>query len=263
MKNNFLMPAMVLCIGMLALVTGVTSCGAKGSNGSEEDPSTVCPPAETKAKVVKEPVVIHDTLGLKIYYPQFGKIDLACGDRPSKDDEKVLMVVAAAYTRKLLNNFSHDNIIGRHVSGGKYYEGAISPRCMGTFVWDGDSARFYYEDEGKALQALGAQGKGCGFEQEMMIHEGKRVRHQRPDSNREQFRALCLIDGRLAVADATKTMEFGDFIDDLQKAGATEALYMDMGPGWNWSWYRGADGKPRYIHSLALKFSTNWLTFYS
>lgn len=43
---------------------------------------------------------------------------------------------------------------------------------------------------------------------------------------------------------------------------ATEALYLDMGPGWNYSWYRDENGNPVEIHSIPTEYATNWITFY-
>ena len=49
----------------------------------------------------------------------------------------------------------------------------------------------------------------------------------------------------------------------LLDAGMSEALYMDMGPGWNYSWYREfPDSSVTWIHSVSLPSATNWLVFY-
>ena len=111
------------------------------------------------------------------------------------------------------------------------------------------------------LRTAAKQG-GCGFAQEMMIHEGKIIPHTRPDTNINEFRALCLIDGRVAITDSKGDIAFGNFIKSLLNAGATEALYLDMGPGWNYSWYRDENGDPIEIHTSPTKYATNWITFY-
>ena len=96
----------------------------------------------------------------------------------------------------------------------------------------------------------------------MMIHKGKEVSHTRSAYNTNEFRALCLIDDKVAIADSNGFMTFGDFIKNLLKAGATEALYLDMGPGWNYSWYRDENGNLIEIHHSPTKYATNWITFY-
>ena len=97
----------------------------------------------------------------------------------------------------------------------------------------------------------------------MMIHIGERVPTTRPDSNVNQFRALCQIGTTLCVVDSAEAMRFGDFIQLLLDAGMNEALYMDMGPGWNYSWYREyPDSSATWIHSASLSSATNWLVFH-
>lgn len=85
--------------------------------------------------------------------------------------------------------------------------------------------------------------------------------HTRPDRNVNEFRALCLIDGKLAMADSKGKVEFGDFINELLNAGASEALYLDMGFGWNYSWYRDENGNAVNIHPEST-VGTNWIAFY-
>lgn len=94
-----------------------------------------------------------------------------------------------------------------------------------------------------------------------MIHEGKEVDHWRESSSVNSFRALCLINGKVAIADSDGKTKFGDFISELLRACATEAIYLDMG-GWNYSWYRDNDGKVIGIHPTPNKYAANWITFY-
>ena len=204
---------------------------------------------------------IKDTLDLRIYHPNFSKIDLVCGEMPSKDDKTVIMFAEATFTGDYLDEFQHSNIAGDHVSQGKRYKGYACKRNNGAFVYYNDTPKFVYQNYSNEFDKA-AQNDGCGFAQEMMIHEGKIVPHTRPDGNTNEFRALCLIDGKVAIADSKGNVKFGDFIHNLLKAGMTEALYLDMGPGWNYSWYRDSRGNPIEIHSIPTKFATNWITFY-
>lgn len=205
-------------------------------------------------------VEIVDTLGLKIYYPNYSKIDLVCGEMPEKTDSTVIFMASAAYTKDCLDHFSHDNIIGNHVTGGKFYNGTSSKTYRGAFVYYNDTPKFIYHDWAKDLR-MAAENSGCGFAQDMMIHDGEEVDHSRESSNVNEFRALCLIDGKVAVADSDGSTNFGDFISDLLKIGATEALYLDMG-GWNYSWYRDDKGNVTEIHTYPNQYATNWITFY-
>ena len=217
------------------------------------------------------PVEIVDTYGLRIYYPNYSKIDLVCGDMPSKDDKSVIMFAEAAFTGELLDVFSHKNISSSHVSSGEYYSGYLCKRNRGVFTYYNGEPHFVYQGGflkvpwpkymEVALREAAHYGC-CGFAQEMMIHDGIEIPHTRPASNTNEFRALCLIDGKLAIADSKGSVKFGNFIKNLQQAGATEALYLDMGPGWNYSWYRDANGNPIEIHTTPTKYATNWITFY-
>lgn len=216
-------------------------------------------------------VEIADTCGLRIYYPNYSKIDLVCGEMPSKEDKSVIMFAEAAFTGELLDSFSHKNISSSHVSNGEYYSGYLCKRSRGVFTYYNGEPHFVYQGGFLkvpwpkymefALRESAHYG-GCGFAQEMMIHEGEEIVHTRPSSNINEFRALCLIDGKVAIVDSKGCMSFGNFIKSLLKVGATEALYLDMGTGWNYSWYRDANGTPVEIHQTPTRYATNWITFY-
>jgi len=40
-----------------------------------------------------------------------------------------------------------------------------------------------------------------------------------------------------------------------------EAVYCDMGPGWNYSWYRRDDGSVEELFTTPGRYTTNWITF--
>lgn len=198
---------------------------------------------------------------LIIYTPHYSTIDLVCGTMPSKSDKNVIFCAEAAFTGELLKEFKHSNILGDHVSGGVRYKGTGCKRNTGSFVYYGGKWKFLYKDYSKDLD-VAAQNGGMGFGQEMMIHDGKRVKTIRKDANRNEFRALCELNGQLCVIDSKGVYAFGDFIQLLLNEGVTEAIYLDMGSGWNYSWYRDDNGVAHEIHSLKIIYTTNWITFY-
>ncbi len=206
-------------------------------------------------------VEIEDTCMLRIYYPNYSKIDLVCGEMPKKEDKSVIMFAEAAFTAGTEEEIKQGMIAGDHVTGGKREKGYRCPRNNGAFVWYNNTPQFILKDYSEELD-MAAKNGGCGFAQEMMIHDGKEVKHTRPDSNENEFRALCLIGDKVAIADSQGFMSFGNFISNLLKVGATEALYLDMGPGWNYSWYRDERGNPIEIHTTPTSDATNWITFY-
>ena len=199
------------------------------------------------------PVMIDDTTvkGLTIYYPQFSRIDLVCGRMPSSQDTSIIYCAEAAFTHELLDEFAHSNIDGDHVSGGKRYKGAQCKDNSGAFAWFGDTTwEFVHGEYGELLDSVAAAG-GMGIRP--LWREGV-----------NQYRALCEKDGRLCIVDSREAVEYEDFVEMLDKFAPTHALYMDMGAGWNHSWWRDGRGKAHEIHPVAEKsrYCTNWITFY-
>ena len=203
--------------------------------------------------------------GLVIYYPPTDSIELRCFVRPDpKFDSSIVFCCAAAFTADWKTEPSHERIQGDHVSGGRYYRRPRLKRNTGAFFVreDGRYAFMYSHDAKQETFRPVFEHASTAFTQEMMIHQGEKVKTTRPDNNVNEFRALCLIGHRLCIADASGPMRFGAFIQLLLNAGATEALYLDMGPGWNYSWYRAfADSSETWIHSATLPSATNWLVF--
>jgi len=211
------------------------------------------------------PVLIDDTTvaGLRIYYPQFSRIDLVCETMPSQRDTAVIMCAEAAFTHELLDEFAHSNIDGDHVSGGKRYKGAKCYDNSGAFAWFGDSVwEFVHGDYSELLDSV-AQAGGMGFGQAIIIHDGESIRPLWRDGV-NQYRALCEKDGRLCIVDSRHAVEYDEFVALLEKLAPRHALYMDMGAGWNHSWWRDGKGTVQEIHPVADKsrYCTNWITFY-
>ena len=234
--------------------------------------SCACAQSSLKQEDVIEPVttVAVDTTyaGLKLYYPNFTSIDLVCGTVPSMDDGRVIMFCEAAFTNELMEEFTHKNIQCSHASGGVFFDNGVWGRNNGAFVYYDGKWEFLHCDPprssvlGAAIDTAAAHG-GMGFCQEMFIHDSHEVRHTRPDNSRNIFRALCSLGGRLCVAECSAVGTFREFINNLLAAGVTEALYLDMGKGWNYSWYRPTEGAaPVIIHPQTHNYITNWVTFY-
>lgn len=199
---------------------------------------------------------------LIIYTPDYSSVDLVCGTMPSQTNKKVIFCAEAAFTKEELGKFKHSNICGDHVSGGVRYKGTPCEQNTGAFVFYKGKWNFLYKNYSKALD-VAAQNGGMGFGQEMMIHEGKRVQTIRPDADRNEFRALCELNGKLCVIDSNGEIAFGDFIQALLDESVTEAIYLDMGAGWNYSWYRDDNGVAHEIHRKKIPYTTNWITFYA
>ena len=210
-------------------------------------------------------VSIDDTTvnGLIVYYPLYSLIDLVCAQMPSQQDTSIVFCAEAAFTHELLDEFAHSNIDGDHVSGGKRYTGAKCQDNSGAFAWFGDSTwEFVNGEYGELLDSVAAAG-GMGFGQAIIIHDGESIRPLWRDGV-NQYRALCEKDGRLCIVDSRDKVSYERFVALLEQFEPRHALYMDMGAGWNHSWWRDDDGKVHEIHPTAEKsrYCTNWITFY-
>ena len=205
-------------------------------------------------------MVIEETSNLIIYYPQYSDIDLVCGNMPVKEDESVLFCCEAAFTGQLLEVFKHSNIAGHHVSGGKFYRGYSCRPNTGCFVYYQNKWKFLLHNYAAELR-LAAENGGMGFGQNMIIYNCKTQPSFRKLHSKFQYSALCEYRGKLCVIDSKEVVSYASFIASLENIGVTHALYLDMGRGWNHSWYRGNDGKVVEIHPKTHSYTTNWLVF--
>jgi hypothetical protein len=245
----------ILFSTFITLVLCVVGCKDSKNKASQEQ--------ETNSETPVQPDFVEriDTLGAIVLYPNYSRVDLACGTMPSKQDTSVILMVAGSFTGEFLKEFKHSNIAGDHVSNGKRYKGFKCKRNTGAFVFYNGQWKFVYKDYSLALDEAAKQG-GAGFGQEMIIHKSEIKPMKRPASNKNIFRALCEIDKRLCIVQSQKEVQFKDFVAILQQLGATEALYLDMGTGWNYGWYREKNGKVHQLFNKYTPYSTNWVTFY-
>ena len=203
-------------------------------------------------------VVLCETDDLYIYYTDYDDISFVAGERPSAEDQSILLCAAAAFQADYELGFSHDNIVGWHSTDGTLERGHPQDR-LGAFTWDGEQAVIWGIDEAEeALRAAALRG-GDGYQQFIVLHNGERGGH----TSREFrcYRVLAILQGRACLIDSRTQMYYDDFIQALENLGIRDALYCDMGSGWNYSWYRGEDGKPVEIIGTPWPFSHNWIVF--
>lgn len=190
------------------------------------------------------------------------KMDMACGEIPSPENDSIVLAFAGAFTGTEFDK-GHVNVAGDHVAGGTRFNGYRCKRNTGAFTWSAKSGpQFFYKDYSSELDRAAQEG-GMGFAQEMMIHNGAKVPTTRPAGNKNVFRALCLdADGTLALYESQGIVTFGDFIDALLTQEVLEALYTDMGQGWNYCFYRNnnAETLPKYLHTQSLPYASNFIT---
>ena len=249
---------------IIALLTTV-SCRCNNSTDGERDQFafTATPAQEKPIRQHYVDVEIRDSL--TIYSPIYRRIDLVTETMPGKEQKEVILCFEAAFTGELLEEFKHTNIAGHHLSGGVFHKGYKCGSNNGVFTWDPKTGWHFYNyghtNSETVLKNVAANG-GMGFCQSLLIHEGKRLKGCFKPESRNIYRALCELDGRLCVIDCAFSMPFGRYLDALMAIGVKEAIYCDMGTGWNYSWYRDYDGSVKEIFHTPGRYTTNWVTFY-
>ena len=204
-------------------------------------------------------MVCDTAAGLNIYYPQYSRVDLSCGRMPNALDSDVIYCAEAAFTGVEAKLFRHNNIAGDHVENGNYHKGYVCRTNTACFAWYNQESHFSLGN-GHDLLPAAAKNKGMGFCQVSIIHKGQAQPLWRQNNN--FYRALCMKEGKLCIIDSKEKIPYPAFVDYLQQYGVDEALYLDMGPGWNHSWYRDNRNRLVELFPPVHDYTTNWITFY-
>ncbi len=178
---------------------------------------------------------------------------------PSKDDQSIVLSVTAAFQAHHQISFNHDNIVGVHASNGEFWNGR-SAEGVGAFTCVNGESRIWGVDEAKEAVKKAAEQGGSGFEQFLILHNGKRDNHNEIDEFR-CYRALALVNDRVCIVDSRTQVHYDEFVQALEDAGIQDAIYCDMGSGWNHSWYRDQNDKTIDIIGKPWLFSHSWLVF--
>ena len=209
-------------------------------------------------------VNIETTAILNVYYPEYTKIDLICGQMPKASQKEVEFCCEAAFTGELLNEFKHTNIADNHICNGVMKKGYRCKANTGGFVWGKGKWKFMR----KADYPTEANRWNMGFCQLLIIKDSAvRPIGAKMKNNRNIYRALCEKNGKLCIIESKKVMTYEYFVKCLSAYKVTHALYLDMGRGWNYAWYRDKKGKvvvlfPESKMAPSYKYRTNWITFY-
>lgn len=209
-------------------------------------------------------VTVETTKNLTIYYPDYSRIDLVCEQMPKAAQKDVEFCCEAAFTGELLTEFKHSNIADNHICHGEMIKGYRCKTNTGAFVWGKGKWKFMRKDD----FPVEANGWNMGFCQLQIISDGSvRPIGSKMKNSKNIYRALCEKDGRLCIIESKKAMTYEFFVKCLSDYKVTHALYLDMGKGWNYAWYRDKAGKvvvrfPESKMSPNYKYRTNWITFY-
>lgn len=203
--------------------------------------------------------VIYNTGTVYVIFPEYGDITLACGQRPSKSDQSITWCSGAAFQHDISLGFTHENIDGDHAVNGTFYESPYNKDSFAAFVYADGKFAFAFDDPSGAIREA-AEAGGSGFMQFGLIRNGEPVMNiNRPRAR--CYRTLAELNGHLCVIDSVNMLHFEDFMAELQRLGVTNALYMDMGAGWNYSWYRNAQNRVVTLFGLPVPWSHNWIVF--
>ena len=219
------------------------------------------------------PMHVDSTELLTIYDITDCQLDLACGQMPDTTQQDIILCAAAAFTGKCLDYFEHSNILGPHISDGILYEGYIENKDgipfverYALFVWKGKclNGKMLHKEicglpNELLLQDAVAHG-GMAFTQHWVIQKGEIFSPCiQPLERVECFRSLCQKGDRFYVIANREEMAYKDYCQELVEYGVENALYMDMGAGWNHSFYRDAEGQVHILHPKGHDYPTNWL----
>jgi len=203
-------------------------------------------------------VTLLQTDDLYIYCTDYDDLFYATDQRPSPDDQNVLMCVAAAFQSTYQLEFNESNIVGWHTSQGRLERGAPQDD-LGAFTYVDGVARIWDVGEAESAVREATDKGGFGYQSFVVLKNGERGSFDTHEFR--CFRVLTILDGKACIIDSRTLMHFGEFVQSLKEFGVSDALYCDMGSGWNYSWYRDTDGQAKTIIGMWWPFSHNWLAF--
>ena len=244
MKRNLILIMCALCY--------ITACAEKEQNNDSAKENT---PTMMKQNYKMK---VDTTTDLILYDITDCQLDLACGTMPNIEQEDVVLCVAAAFTGKCLDSFEHSNILGPHISQGVLYEGYEEKGGYAVFASWGKQKEFFELGNQEKLEEVAA-AKGMAFTQYWVIKDGKGYNPPRQTVKQEYYRCIAQKAGRTYVIESKEVVKFDYFVKCLVERGVENALYMDMGKGWNHSFYRNEKGGAHILHPKTHEYCTNWL----
>ena len=203
--------------------------------------------------------VVYDTGTVYVIFPAYSGVELVCETRPSKADSSITWCSGAAFQHDISLGFTQENIDGDHAVSGIFYESPYNQDNFAAFTFAEGRYSFAFDNASEAIREA-AEAGGSGFMQFGLIRDGETVmRIERPRAR--CYRTLAELNGNLCVIDSVNMLRFEDFLAELHRLGVTNAVYMDMGAGWNYSWFRDASERVVTLFGLPVPWSHNWIVF--
>lgn len=215
--------------------------------------------ADSDLLVPGDETTIYKTDTFYVFFPKYSHVDLEYGKRPKKSDRSINWCSGAAFQHDIQLGFSDQNIEGYHASKGVYSDSEYAKEEYGAVTFTEGGFRFEFDDPEGAMQEAAAHD-GSGFMQYRILRDGELVNDFNMPRVRS-YRVIAEMNGNLCIIDSIEMMHFDDFLQKLNELNVTNALYMDMGAGWNYSWYRKTDGRVKTLFGLKVPWSHNWVVF--
>ena len=203
--------------------------------------------------------VVYNTGEVYVFFPEYTEVELVCQHRPPKSDASITWCSGAAFQHDVSLGFTQENVEGDHAVRGELYLSPYNKASYAAFTFADGRFSFDFDNPTEAVRKA-AEAGGSGFMQFGLIRDGETVMLvSRPRVR--CYRTLAELNGNLCIIDSVNMIRFEDFMAELHRLGVTNALYTDMGAGWNYSWYRNAAEKVITLFSLPVPWSHNWFVF--
>lgn len=249
--------------GFLALVlAGCGSSSGGDENAGQSEAGGAAVTADTMLYV--SDITVDSVPFIKLQMnPEAAYVTVADSVIPSESDTKIALCVEAAFTGELLKEFKTTNVAGDYVIDGRFRKGYKCRANTGFLYADKDN---YVISSSKNCSEWIKKAKADGgslFQQVLIVQNGRNVYGGKPikPGSLNIYRSACIMnDSSFAVIQSKSIMALKDFIASLIKMGVRDAIYLDMGGGWNYGWYRPTEAsEPVKLFRYRTTYQTNWL----
>lgn len=247
----------------LSLATILTSVGCSNATSNKHPESQI----EEIEKVQVNDTLLHksqvyiDSLEFIVLKadPHNAYVTMTDSVIPDINDASIALCVEAAFTGEKLPKFKTTNVAGDYVIDGVKHRGYKCKANTGFLVTvNGHPSISGLDNLDRHLDT-----KETLFQQMLLVNQSVNVYKGTPikPSSENIYRAACVMsDGGFAVIQSADKISLQKFIDTLIKLGVSDALYLDMGYGWNYGWYRetAASAATKFFDYKS-PYQTNWL----
>lgn len=251
-----------LTIIMLSLLT-MASCNMKSQESVSAD-------KVEKAEEVEDTLIFKSTANVDSVdflilrsNPSTTLITMADSVIPDISDSSIALCVEAAFTGELLPEFKSTNVAGDYVIDGIFHKGYKCKANTGFLCTFNGHPFISSSEHVKEWIDKSVASRATLFQQILIVQNGKDVYRGTPikPATKNIYRAACIMtDGNFSVIQSEKALSLKDFIDSLIRLGVSDALYLDVGTGWNYGWYRETSESPVVkLFDVRTPYQTNWL----